>query len=707
MAERCFLMPVMTATEALQVLASLVGSAEAARAARLRVRPEAGGYARILIPDPYVKTGTEARRKQREALFQALTESVRKVLGGGDADEEAHLDPDGRGIMDAFEAAPWLLLVSGWRRGGDAAEPIPGEALVLLRSGDEDAAWAVFDQLNVHATAVRVAAAEPVGGSGGRRLYLFHLRDDEARISSFQGLRSSGLLEPDAVLDGFSADGRSLFLPGGTAPDAQALRPFLKICTVLTDLAARNERGPVLALTAATEGAEHRVDLYPLNRLSYRDKTALWPVAGGDSETGPMNVLRVHDLANSDRMVDALAERIRAAEPLVGYELELRTDYPGPGTEIDLLRVQERIAYYSELAAYLGGLTHPQPLLMRFADRDLPALADALRRFTLKDIDDGRVRYAFQATGADDGVHYLLVAPEETAPSSPLPEEFWQDRLGAQPMLFRVDPFFARFYDSARPRSLVFVPERAALFPPLHSWDQADIDGYLRSTLSGWFHGRHGAQAIPAEPFYLFRHDGQGMVVVEILDSAAFVPIRQRIGWLNRNLELRHRLEVESLVVELADKAGRAALADRVVVDEKVAVGAFNAAAQRAERHVGGQLEELLDLLAEEAGEAASRALAASETLERLYEDLDVIDAAVAELTKRTRSVETALDGLNRERKGFVEKREQYQKDVVDVIASADTTLASLEESVTRRIGHLKDTYRRLRAMLDDGRSGL
>ncbi len=703
MAERCFLMPSLTATEALQVLGPLALRAEAARTARLRIRFDGDGYARIVIPDPFVQTGTPARRKQREELFEALRGAVAAVLAGQADDEEAHLDPDGDGLVDAFEAAPRLLLESGWRRGGDPAEVIPGEALILVPATDEETAWGVFDRLNAHATAVRITAAQPADGREGG-LFLFHVRDDEARVSSFQGLRASGYLAATPVLEGFSTDGRVVFLPPDNPPDAKALKPFLQVCTALADLGAGGERGPVLALTVTEDGDGRRFDLYPLNRLRYRDKTALWPGAG--TADGKRDIVRVHDLAASEGMVDALAERIRNAEPLVGYELELRDDYPGPGAETDLLRVQEKIAYFTELAAYLSGLARPQPVLMRFADRDLPALADALRRFPLKDLDDGRIRYAFQATGADDGVHYLLAAPDETAPTSPLPEPFWRDRLEAGPMLFRVDPFFARFYDSARPRSLVFVPERAALFPPLHSWDQADIDSYLRNTLSGWFHGERGAQAIPADPIYLFRHDSQGAVVVEVLDIAAFVPVRQRIGWLNRNLELRHRLDVESFITDLADRAGRAALADRVTADEEHALGAFEAAARRAERHIGGQLEELLNLLAEEAGETASRALAAAETLDRLHQDLEVIDAAVADLKQRMHTVEAARTTLFNDRKSFVEERERLQQSVVDVIESSDATLATLENSVNERIARLKGTYRRLCATLDEIRSG-
>ncbi|MCW2243157.1 hypothetical protein [Azospirillum canadense] len=699
MAERCFLMPVLTATEALQALAVLAPHAEAARAARLRVRLEGDGYARLLIPDPFVQTGSSAHRKQREEVFNHLRWAVAAALDREPDDEEAHLDLDGGDLQEAFEAVPRLLLESGWSRRGETAQPVPGEAVVLLASADEEAAWSIFDQLNVHATAVRVTAAQAADGGG---IHLFHVRDDDARVSSFQGLRTSGFLDAAAVLEGFAFGGRSVFLPSGNPPDAQALDPFFRACAVIADVARPSERGPVLALTVAGAGDARRIDVYPLNRLRYRDKTGVWPNAAGRAD-----IVRVHDLAGSDAMVEALAARVRAAEPLVGYELELRDGFPAPGADTDLLRVQEKIAYYTELAAYLSGLARPQPILMRFDDRALPALADALRRFPLMDVDDGRLRYGFQATGADGGVHYLLVSPDETAPASPLPEGLWRDMLDAEPMVFRVDPFFARFYTEARPQSVVFVPERATLFPPLHSWDQADIDAYLRDTLAVWFHGQRGAQTIPERPFYLFRHDdrGAGRVVVEVLDAAAFVPLRQRIGWLNRNLELRHRLDIEGLVVELADKAGRAALADRVAADEEVALAAFDAADRRVERHMGGQLEELLDLLTEEAGTAASRAASAVETLDRLYADLDVIEAAVAELTKRTRAVETAVSGLELERTSFAERRERLQGDVVDVLEASDATLASLEASVGERIQRLKGAYERLHAMLVARRS--
>lgn len=691
--ERCFLVPGLSAGEALEILASFARSPAAAEAAGLRIRLEGGGYATAVLPDPHVRIGSQSERQNRLDVFERLKTAAAAAMGRAVDDETVSLDLEAPGIVGAFAAAPRLLLESGRPGSGRGAEPVSGEALILVPAADEDAAWTVFDQLNFHATAVRVTAATPAGGGRAEALFLFHVRDDETRISSFQGVCHSGLLDGTPVLEGYAMGRQTIFLPPGTAPDGRALAAFFQVLASSLSIPSGAE-GPVLALSAVRTDGESRIGIYSLHRLRYRDKTAFW-------RPEPADVVRIHDLADSSHMADTLAERIRSVSPLVGYELELRQGYPGPGAEMDLLRVQEKIAYYTELAAYLAGLARPQPILMRFAERDLPALADALRRFPLRDIDDGRLRYAFQATGLDDGVHYLLVAPEETAPSSSLPEEFWRGLLGAGPMVFRVDPFFARFYDSARPRSCVFVPEGETLFPPLHSWEQADIDGYLRSTLSGWFHGEAGAQAIPAEPFYLFRHGGKGQVVAEVLDAAAFVPVRRRIGWLNRNLELRHRLDVEGFIASLADKAGRAALADRVTADETAALDAFAAAAQRAERHTAGQLEQLLDLLAEEAGAAAAQAVSTGEILDRLYGDLSTIDAAVAELAERTRSVEDAMAALRQERKGFAGEHKRHEQDVVNAITAAEESFAALESSVGARIERLRGRYERLRDLLD------
>jgi hypothetical protein len=697
-AERCFLLPPLTATEALQVLAALVEAdfADTAREARLRLQFEGGGYLRILVPDPSVQIGSPDKRKRREAMFNHLRQRVIAIIGTLD-DEVAHLDPEADLFKDPFLFAPTLLLDSSMHRRGEPAHPLEGEALLLLPAKDEGEAWRQFDQLNTHATAVRIAAARPVDGSG-EGFFLFHLRDDEARVSSFQGLLGSGVLSASIMLEGYEADGHSIFLPPDAEPDPVALASFLKLRSVLVPQLEVARGEPALAITVTVrDGGQREVDLYPLNRLRYRDKTALWPAA---TPSATAELVRIHSLTNSDAMVEKLAERVRTVEPLIGYELELRADYPGAGAEMDLLRVQEKIAYYTELSAYLSGLTRPQPVLMRFADRDLPALADALRRFPLQDIDDGRIRYGFQATGADEGVHYLLIQPDETAPSSFLPEYFWREQRQAGPMLFRVDPFFARFYDAARPGSLVFVPEQQTLFPPLHSWDQADIDGYLRETLSSWFHGDRGAQSIPEEPYYLFRPGPTGTVVVEVLDGAAFVPMRQRIGWLNRNLELCHRLELESLIDDLATKAGRAALAERVAAEETAAIGLFSDAAARAQTQLGGQLGSLLDQLAQEAGETAARTAAALDSFDKLYRDLDDIERATAELTQRTRVLDEVKTELQTESDSFKQVRQHLEEQVYEAIKASDATLAKLEDSVTDRVARLKETHRRLQDRL-------
>ncbi len=130
---------------------------------------------------------------------------------------------------------------------------------------------------------------------------------------------------------------------------------------------------------------------------------------------------------------------------------------------------------------------------------------------------------------------------------------FWE-RDGQPPIQFWLDPFWARHYHG-RGESLIFVPDRHYLSPMMHPASADQIDAYLREIIGQWFHGKvWRAEASPTRPIYLFDPDlaGPGHLTIAVLNLDQFVPLTQKLDWLNANLHLRvARLRGEEILQQL------------------------------------------------------------------------------------------------------------------------------------------------------------
>lgn len=695
MTERCFLLNELTAVETLDVLAALPDALPTLADAGLRFEATGRGYGRLVVPDPGVRAGVPEVRRARLAALARLRTEVARVRPPLEEDT-AQIDlSDGRFLP--LDRLP-VRLVSDSGRHGEPAEPIGGEALVLVDEPDQDVAWAVFDALLFHPTAVRVTAGQD---AAGRVLHLFHLRDDTLRDSSFAALEASGRLANAVLLAGFAEAGPILFLPAARPPGRRALALFGEVVRASPALFGLPERAvqrggePLLALDDRGSGA-----VYSLERLHFRDKAELYPPEVA------LAALEIHSLEETPEALERLGQRIRDLVPPVGYELELRRLAPGPADDASLERIREKIAFLEEQASYVAGLGSPRHLLLRFTQHQLAALADALRRFPLPDIDRGLILYGFQAsTRAPAGIHYLLIDPASSMMTGPFPESYWRDVTQDQPIAFRIDPFFAFNYAAAPGPCHVFVPDGHALFPPLHSWNEDGIADYLRAVMSQWFHGQSGVQTIPARPAYLFAPDG-GRVAVEVLDLDAFRPVTERVGWLNHNLLLVDRVSVEELIERMASAKKRAALAQEMEMEAARAEDAVAAAAAATSARVSDQLTELAAMMAEEIEEASAHAGQTLNRIGRMHANLDLLDRVLAELEGRQRAIEQAVDTLLDESGLFEKRRDELAGSVASLLETTGSLIDRLEGEVMDRVLRLRNVRDRLRDALSSPYGG-
>lgn len=690
----CYLLNRLTAGEALRVLAAAGPEAAPPALAEADVRVAAfrGGWCRIVVPDPARPEGGGAARRQRLAAHAGLTAAL-AAAGFEPEEREAaeRLDPDR--FVPVDRALAWLVLHA---TDGEPAPPVAGQHCVILPGAEASDTAGMVRQLIHHATALRV-----MGGSdgAGRPVLIAHVRADADRVESFGALLGSGRLGDAPVLRAFAAARGPVFLPPPFVPGRAALDRFAALVRP-EPVAAEGPDRPFAAIARRpappgpdeAEGAG-RLDLYLLDRLRPWDAEALQP---------PLPVrVAVHDLADSAAAVAALRTAIAAAEPAVGHRLELRGGHPTEATDVEIERLGDEIRRLEERAVYLEGLRAPAWHLLRFGPHALPALADALRRFPASDLEGGLIRYGFQASPRDPaGMHYLLFRPGSAAMAEPFPEWRWRGADGA-PIAYRLDPFWAHFYQDRDAASLVFVPERHALYPPLHSWERGDMDARLRALMAAWFPDDDAVTRLPARPVYVFSPGADAAIRIEVLDFAGFVPVRERIGWINRNLELLEAVPASELIGQMGEAAGRLSLAVRLARDADGAAGRLRVRSAEAAAAMRAELAALLDGLTGEIAETAERMRRVTAAVGERHQDLAALNDTLAEVTRAADESFRRYGDARSTAEGVTRRERAVRAELEQAVAAAERLMGHVREEVADEIDRLRRARARLQDLID------
>lgn len=618
-----------SSTLALEALSELGDGLEALAESGARGRVRAGVLGAeplLFIPDAAALEPSGEPRPTYRKLLEVLDRRAPHFER-----QEHRLEGDGWWRLD--QALSLFLIESA--RDDEPAEPEEGESLVIDRRDDAERAAKLCDDLRFHATHCRLAAT--TAPDGGRTL-LVHVLADPERKPSLAGLAASGALDELDRLDAFQAGGKVVFVGGGRKPSLRALRAFCDLLASLAPGMASAER--LVAIVPHVDEAGIRVELYPLAGLDFVDQADITPAPSARAEVEVLSLVR------SEAELRQLRQRLAVAQPRVGRHLELRPAPPSEGPDRELEHVVGKLAELEQRRAYLESLRQPRPVLLRYTQRQLAALADAIRRFPSLEVRDGKVLYAFQATEDNPaGWHYLFFNPGEAVESDPAPPWRWaelEERLDLdgppnESTRFWVDPLWADDYHGAG-SSLLFVPRGSVLFPSLHSWRRAEMDTYLGNLLRQWFPDERRLAGLPKRALYLFDEvrletGSRGEIRIQVLDQDGFTPLTEEIGWLNDNLRLQHALGgVEELVARLSDREAHRRLAAVFEREARRAEAAFELAAHHANEKLAEGATELLDAMTEEIAKIAERCRLASEEIPRIHELLRETAAALERL---------------------------------------------------------------------------
>jgi hypothetical protein len=344
--------------------------------------------------------------------------------------------------------------------------------------------------------------------------------------------------------------------------------------------------------------------------------------------------------------------------------------------------------------AYLQSITAPQPVLMRFTQQQLPALAAQVRSFPMHVLHDGRLRYGFQAFKSEPaGYHFLLIDLRETTRTELDPLPFWQETGMDIPHLrYRLDPFWAHHYFEAGGDSMVFVPEGCTLFPPIHDWERGNMDQFLRETFEHWFKDRLQGQILPARPLYVFdgQPDSNSPIHVFVLDQDRMEPLHLRLGWLNDNLIINHTLEKEKLMQEMAREITWGDLAQKIKVETEKTRREFSETTLAATQYIAQTTGEMTRVLTKEIDRTVKETFRMTQKIKRITQRLEEWDNILEDMeTLLNEARELRQETTHQKGAGKNEFWRMEQEIIRELDASAKRR-KELEEKVAEEIKKLQ-----------------
>lgn len=659
------------------------------------------------VPDPYEDKNWESQAEKE--TFTTLVEAFKEITGR----QERHTFPGGdtRGIM---EGIAWLLLKSANETDEKIAIGKGDQYLVVTRAMDRKEAELLFRNLCFHATSTRVSSFDPHPAKGASSRYIYHLKDDPRRKSSFSSLAASGLFDehPCQVLKGFETEEHVTFLPQEAQPGERKLYYFCRLVEAAPVLFGSKEYKNSMGLTAAVlqwpgppetskKTGHEAVDEMELEFLYLGELRFFRQELFTKRKVERARFKYLH-LKESQKALDGLGAAIRNAKPYVGYRLELQNTKFLEKNQLE--RLLEKKARIEHNIAYLQSITIPQPVLMRFTQVQLPALAAQIRSFPMHILHDGRLKYGFQAFDNEPaGYHFILIDLRETGRNELDPLTLWQDLdIDALHIRFRLDPFWAYHYYEAGGESMVFVPEGCALFPPIHDWERGNMDQSLREIIGHWFHHHLKGQAIPARPIYLF--DGvpgkESPIHISVLDQDRMEPLHIRLGWINDNLLINHALEKENLMKEMAKDITWGELAQKIKINTEKTRRDFSEAALVTTKHIAKTTNEMTRVLTTVIDRVVKETFRMTQKIRRMNQRLQEWDKMLGNMEEMLQEVrdkkQETTQRMGAAKNEFWRMEQQIQKE----IQASERRRKELEGTIVEEIQKLHSASQRLKLRL-------
>ncbi|MCP4111365.1 MAG: hypothetical protein GY749_38520 [Desulfobacteraceae bacterium] len=656
-------------------------------------------YISIVVPDVMTEKGTKKEKQARKQAFDVLINKYHLATNGR-MPRRSQIAGD---FMPLSKGIFQILLNSECASGDQQAKAAQDEFLVIGHKLDKKRALAVFEEIRFQATSLRIAAKKSKMGV----LYLFHVLDDQDRLSSFQSAVVGNAFSDCHILNGFVSNGGRVFLHPDLNPEKKALDSF---CRILKKAPRVFNMETAISGDSLMVAIDHRpVDegikdktasrflFFNLSGVSFSSQAEFTPGVSHYAD------FEFHDLSRTSDALENLRYAMEEAEPYIGYRLELRSTRHLESAEKERDLLQEELINLEYKLAYLDSIAQPRPVLLRFTQAQLHMLADVLRSYPQQVIQSGNIEYGFQATEHNpEGLHYLLVDPALAVKNETDPLLWWLNP-GGQAVQFRLDPFWAPYYHGPDNKYLLFVPDGATLSPPMHDWDQESMDTYLRDIMKTWYHGEHGVPVIPGKPIYIFEGDtgSDADIHISILDRAQFQPLRERLGWLNDNLDIIQAVEKEELVREIAQDITGRRLAEYFRGKAADAEAAFEAAAQEAGNRIASKLDEMTEILTEEISRLVNEVQKTTGEILDLRRELEDYTGVHYEMKQELKQAEDRKNEIEKNKEGFYKEMVRLENMVLKpVLSAAEKTREKVEQEVSAEIDRLQDIRNKLRKKL-------
>lgn len=682
------------------------------------------------LPDPHlridssnqkllliVENTAQDRNREISTAFKILSTSYLESTG---------YDPsvdDKPGVGSPLNEAIIGLFWSSLKTRADAIFPQDAkEFLLVSKEPIEPQAARQFEQLTFHPTKTRWLFSPPY-----RITQVLH---DLDRVSTFPSLIAADCL-PDIHLcvSNNSLAGKKFFLPFQIAISDQLLAYLSRLIENAPEwfgLPGQSaQRSGVLVLLGTTDRMAQGMSA----TLIHFFESDL--IDGSEIAPSPQNLInaQILNLTNSREAMQNLQTAIAESEPCVGYELALYNTKASEEIEIERQRLEEKKQEIEWRLAEIEEMTQTRPILLRFTQAQLPALADVLRRLPEKLLgaDPTKERmnhrpavpnqprrllqqdcllYGHQYNREHpSGLHFLCIPPQLASRVELYPLLAWEFE-GEPAMRYWMDPSWARYYYEGKPDNcLIFTPYGQALFPPMHVWQPDDQSKYVRDLMSKWFHGVGGAQKLPEHPIYLFEKADkvEGGIYISVIDANAFVPLKTRLEWLNTNLTFLDEfdaLKVGEFVPLLEKYLLHRIISEEVQASYALSQEEFAQAALRAAEEIAVQTNELTKAVTDRMQAILNESQTTIGQARELNQTVKSIKTAYAQMTHLVEQVEQMQQKVVEDEKSAQNRLADLMKKVDNVIRKANETRQTAENRLDQTLNNLRSRRRELRDML-------
>ncbi|MEP2980432.1 MAG: hypothetical protein ABJO86_13155 [Lentilitoribacter sp.] len=401
-------------------------------------------------------------------------------------------------------------------------------------------------------------------------------------------------------------------------------------------------------------------------------------------------------LKKMDNATKDLRERLELNASNIGHRISLQPIPHYIDSEEDRDEIEQQIEELSIRRDIILGEGMGDWRLLRFPANGLNAMIDYLRKFKMETLDAGVVKYAYRASGEEPrGAHYLLYRLRDVLIAPAYPEAYWRKIVGSGTIEHRVDPLFAQFAASRKARSLVFTPKQTVLVPSF-SVTQEDVDTYLKQgfgSLMGLEDAfeEAGAESANEQPIYLFGNTEDHRIRVEIMDGATFQPVKRVVPFLNDNLEVARRIDIEEFITNAADGLWRQERLSALERSSLELTEKLESQIKQIENGLAEKSRSLIDALCDEVDAIRAHVENLTSLMEETSERATLIEESATRGLRSAASLESSADDLPIKFSELVSRRhmlstkiEEKKQEARDYTDTAVAGLTSIRQDIKR-----------------------